>query len=286
MGCLESKPGRTDIPLLGMAHDFDARPVGDKIIVSDGLQNKWFEIDTNKHLRHREEVTSEHYQLWKTEGKAHMHGPLGVEEKNRKELECEEYDFMKTEAPLMTIHIGPCGFKAIDDEETTCVDIWEAWWEGKEYEEMAWALTRGLEVKTSKGKEVAEIRVTIVGTARCWKMADGEWSRHAKYHKVTHQVSMNGKPMKVVEHERTNRYSAKFEILPDDHNVSMEVNGCTVETRMEHNKHCVVVRTADQCPPLGGLCVGVGMSAWMHPLTAEKHAGHFAFEHMREKFGW
>lgn len=287
MGCDYSKVGRTDIPIMGMVHDFDVRPVKDKIVVCDGWQNKWFEIDVDEHLRHKEEVTSEHYQLWKTEGRAFLRGPLGIEEKHRSEIECEEYDFMNTEKPLITIHVGPAGFAALDDEETTGKDIWEAWWEGKEFEHMTWKCTRGIEIKTSKGNTKATIRMCVVGSARCWKLADGEHSRHAKFHRVEYTVDINGKPQKVSgAHLRSNRYVGKFEIIPDDYDVSMEVNGCTVTPYMMHNMHCIKVTTADQCLPLTGLCIGVGMGGWMHPLTSEKHAAHFAYEHMREKFGW
>jgi hypothetical protein len=299
MGCDCSKPGRTDIPILGMAHDFDARPTGDKIVIYDGMQNKWLEIDTDEHLRPREEVTSEHYQLWKTEGKARLRGPLGIEVEHRKEIECEEYDFMKTEAPLMTIHIGPAGFAALDDEDSTEEELWEAWWEGVEYEQMTWACTRGLEVTTSKGRKMADIRMMVVGSARSWKTADGERSRHAKFHRVEYTVNINGKPQKVSQNAGTfsyqtpqgdklasNRYAGEFEMVPDDHDVSVAVDGCTVKPHMLNNKHCIIVRTADQCLPLGGLCIGVGMGAWMHPIHAEKHAAHFAYEHMRQKFGW
>eukprot|EP00746_Dinoflagellata_sp_MGD_P158062 gnl/MRDRNA2_/MRDRNA2_86379_c0_seq12.p1 gnl/MRDRNA2_/MRDRNA2_86379_c0~~gnl/MRDRNA2_/MRDRNA2_86379_c0_seq12.p1 ORF type:complete len:267 (-),score=70.55 gnl/MRDRNA2_/MRDRNA2_86379_c0_seq12:136-891(-) len=251
------------------------------------MQNKWFEIDVDEHLRHKEQVTSEHYQLWKREGHARMHGPLGVEEEHRKEIECEEYDFIKTEKPIMTIHIGPAGFAALDDEETTDLDVWEAWIEGQEYEEMTWACTRGIEIKTSKDQVRAEIRMCVVGTARCWKLADGEHNRHAKFHRVDYTVKINGKPQKVDgKHVKSNRYEGKFEILPDDREVSMEVDGCTVEPHMLNGMHCITVRTADQCLPLGGLTIGVAMGGWMHPLTAEKHAAHFAYEHMQEKFGW
>jgi len=292
MGCDCSKPGRTDVPQQGMNYDFDVRPVGDKLVVYDGQQSKWFEVDTDEHLRRREQITAEHYQLWKTAGQARMHGPLGRDVDKKKEIEKNDYDFATKEGALMTIEIGPAGFAAIDDDNHPLIaELWKAWVDGEEDEKITWACERQITIKTKSGRVEADIKMVAVGQSRCkWKDIGGKKEKKemwSKFHKVEYTVNINGKPLQVVgEHLKNDRYAAQFQLVPGgkkDATVTWE--GCDIETHMLHGKHCVIVKTGQECLPLGALCIGMGMSIWCHPVVAEKHAEHFAWEIMREKLG-
>lgn len=290
MGCDCSKPGRTDVPVMGHVHDFDVRPVGDKIVVYDGSGSKWFEVDVDKHLRYLEEVTDEHYQEWKKAGKAFLRGPIGDEKAHEKEIQKDDYEAVKKDKkPLQTLEIGPAGFAALDHEDhPDILELWEAVWEGVEHEKLTWACTRELKVKSAEGKEEAMLRMMAVGQARARKTPEGGVVKDAKYHRVEYTLKIDGKDMDMVAvHEKARRYEGSFDIVPPGKSgqVSEYVDGCKIQTHMVHGKHCVIVTTQDQCQPLQGLATGIGMSSWLHPHTAEKHAKHFAYEIMREKLG-
>lgn len=290
MGCDNSKPGRTDIPIPGAEHDFDVRPhpKGDTLIVADGQHNKWFQIEVDDHLghlRHNDEVTAEQYQLWKRQGKASVFGPLGIEPQHWKELKCLSYDFMKSEGPILTVLVGPAAFEVINDEDAVEENVWELWWKGQEFEQMTWVCTRELEVKTEKGRTVASIRMRVVGTARVLKQSNGQHGGHAKFHHVEYNVQIDNVKQKVHKlsaNVESNQYERSWTMAPDRTDQGTKAAGCMVQCHMIADQHCVSVRTAELCLPLGGLCVGVGMATWMHPLTTEKLAAHFAYDHMQE----
>jgi len=311
MGCDSSKPSRQDLPTQGTSCQFEARPAvasqrppsdGDRgdpepetdLTIYDAVtQSKWFMLNVTGGGQ------PDHAKV------ARLQGPCGLD-KDKQETPI----VLAIGASSFTEVLGDGPEDTTAAEEESKWESWPKDDSGKDhpFKQTKWKITRSVVGTNARGRAEVKAEVTFIGCTRVSETAGTcEILRVSKCSSSAYKVILGGKPqtveggrteshvaldqedgpgeqeeewemtphgarIKVVESPRKKSKDPLASLLEKQFEGKWEFGSFSVECFLRGEQRCSRIQVGELDPPLGGLCLGVAMQRWLHPLAAEEFA--------------
>jgi hypothetical protein len=188
----------------------------------------------------------------------------------------------------IVLAIGEAKYKELPEDRPADVSAaeeasaWESWPKEKPYKQTRWQISRSVVGTNQRGRAEMKAHVTFTGCTRASEDSDNpDVLRISKCLSVSYAVTVGGKPQKVeggrsaVVDSSVPHYEGTWDLGSLSVRCFFHNSYSTAESMqllLHKRERYTAVEVTESCPPLGGLCLGVAMQRWLHPLTAEELA--------------